>query len=279
MEPIELSIEEMYDGSYEGYEAVLDQSLNPRSPDILYEKFNALGPVRESIVLDIGCRDAVQACELHRRFGCRVEGIDLVDSNIREAQRYIRNKNLTHAVQVLQGDIHEMPYPENRFDFIWCRDVLGHMRDLQQAFKSCARVLKPNGKMLIFQVFATDLLTDEEAKHLWIPTAMKPENMSRSYFERAFSVAGFSAIEADVIGSEWREYGEETESKKTSLQLLRIARLRRHRERFIAEFGAKDYACELANCHYGVYQMLGKLSPVIYSLVNSDDQKKITKPL
>ncbi len=269
MEPVKLSIEEMYDGSYEGYEALLDQSLNPRSPDILYEKFNALGPTHESIVLDAGCRDATQACELHRRFGCRVEGIDLVNSNIQAAQKHIKDKGLTDAVQVIQGDIHEMAYPDNRFDFIWCRDVLGHMRDLQQAFESCARVLKPNGKMLIFEVFATDLLTEEEADHLWLPTASNPENASRPYFERAFTVAGFSVLEADVISSEWREYQEETDSKRTSQQLLRIARLRRHRERFIAEFGAKDYAAELANAHYGVYQMLGKLSPVIYSLTRS----------
>ena len=90
--------------------------------------------------------------------------------------------------------------------------------------------------------------------------------------EKAFTDAGFSIIEADVLSSEWREYGEETESKITSKQLLRIARLRRNRERYIAEFGEKDYACELANCHYGVYQMLGKLSPIIYSLENSGDQ-------
>lgn len=99
MEPIALSIEEIYDGSDEGYEVVLDQSLNPRSPDVLYEKFNALGPTPASSVLDIGCRDAVQACELHHRFGCRVEGIDVVDSNIQAAQKHITNKDLTHAVQ------------------------------------------------------------------------------------------------------------------------------------------------------------------------------------
>ena len=277
MEPIALSIEEVYHGSYEGYEAVLDQSLNPRSPDILYKKFNTLGPTFASIVLDIGCRDAAQACELHHRFGCRVEGIDVLDSNIQAAQKHITNKNLTHAVHVVQGDIHEMSYPADSFDFIWCRDVLGHMRDLRQAFKSCARVLKPNGKILIFQVFATDLLTEDEAKHLWLPLATNPENMSRDHFKRAFTEAGFSVLEADTISSEWREYGEETESKRTSIQLLRIARLRRHRERFLAEFGAKDYAAELANAHYGVYQMLGKLSPVIYSLINSGDRKERTK--
>ena len=126
---------------------------------------------------------------------------------------------------------------------------------------------------MIFEVFATDLLTEDEAKRLWLPAAIKPENTSREYFEKAFTDAGFSIIEADVLSSEWREYGEETESKITSKQLLRIARLRRNRERYIAEFGEKDYACELANCHYGVYQMLGKLNPIVYSLVNSGNQK------
>lgn len=274
MEPIKLSIEEMYDGSYAGYENILNQSLNPRAPDILYEKFNALGPTPKSVVLDAGCRNAAYACELHRRFGCRVEGIDYVNSNIQAAHKHIEEKQLTHTVRVLKGDIHEMSYPDNQFDLIWCRDVLGHMRDLQQAFKSFARVLKPNGKMLIFEVFGTDLLTAEEAKHLWLPLASNPENASRAFFEYAYTEAGFSLLEADVIGSEWREFGEETDSKRTSQQLLRIARLRRHRDRFIAEFGAKDYAAELADNLYGVYQMLGKLSGVIYSLVNSGNQKK-----
>lgn len=272
MKPIALSIEEMYDIDYEDYDelmGVLDKSLNPRSPDLLYEKFQVLGPTSETLVLDLGCRHAVQACELHRRFGCRVEGIDYMDSHIQVAQKHIKDKRLTDAVDVIQGDIHEMPYPDNRFDLIWCRDVLGHMHDLHQAFKSCARVLRPNGKMLIFSILETDLLTENEAQELWPPLASNPENSSRAFFEQAFTAAGFTIIEADELGSEWREHREESDSKGTSQQLLRIARLRRHRDRFVAKFGEKDYACELANNLYGVYQMLGKLSPVIYSLKNS----------
>lgn len=269
MEAIELTIEEMYDGSYQGYDEVLDQSLNPRGPDMLYDKFSVLGPTPESTVLDLGCRNAAQAIDLHHRFGCHVEGIDLVASNLQAAKKRIEENNLTQAVRVTQGDIHDLPYPENSFNFIWCRDVLGHMRDLRKAFKSCARVLKPNGKMLIFEVFATELLSEEEARQLFLPMASNPDNAQRDYFERAFREAGFSVIETDVIGSEWREYGEEGDSKRTSQQLLRIARLRRHRERFIAEFGEKDYAAELADACYGVYQMLGKLSAVVYSLNNA----------
>ncbi len=269
MEQIKVSIQEMYAGSQESYDAflaVLDQSLSPRSPEVMYDKFKDMGPTRESMVLDIGCRHAVQACELSERFGCCVMGIDLVDANIQEAHKYIAKKKLEQSVEVFQGDIHQLLFEDEIFDLIWCRDVLGHMDDLHQAFKSCERVLKPKGKMLIYEMFATDLLTKEEADNLWFPLAMVPENVSQSYFEKVFTSAGFSIVEENVLSSEWREYGEETESKITSKQLLRIARLRRDQERFIAKFGEKDYACELANCHWGVYQMLGKLSPIIYTL-------------
>lgn len=269
MKLIRVSVEEMYGlggENYDAFLAALDQSLNPRGPDMLYDKFGNLGLTAESVVLDLGCRDAAQACELSKRFGCRVVGVDLVDSNIRDAQKRITREELDRSVQVIRGDIQRLPLMSETFDYIWCRDVLGHIQDLDETFRACARVLKANGQMVVYEMFATDLLTDEEATHLCMPLASVPENLSRTYFERAFGSAGLSLMEADVLGSEWREYGEETDSKITSKQVLRIARLRRDRERLIAEFGEKRYACELANCHWGVYQMLGKLSPVVYTL-------------
>jgi len=272
MKPIRISVEEMYsigEESYRAFLAKLDQSLNPRSPDSLYEKFGSLGPGSDSIVLDAGCRTAAQACELFQRFGCRVVGVDLVETNIQEAQIRIAEKGLNGSVQAILGDIQQLDFQDETFDFIWCRDVLGHMPDLHQTFAEFARVLKPNGKVLIFNVFATDLLTPEEAEALMLPLATNPENMYQSYFEGAIKASGLSIIEADVFSSEWREYLEETDAKVTSKQLLRIARLRRNREQFIAEFGEKIYAEEFANCHYGVYQMLGKLCAVVYTITKS----------
>lgn len=118
-------------------------------------------------------------------------------------------------------------------------------------------------------MFETDLFTEQDVIMLWPPTSTVRQNMFQEYFEKACSSAGFSILEADVLSSEWREYGEETDSKKTSKQLLRIAQLKRHREHYIAKFREKEYTCKLANCHWGVYQMLGKLSPTIYTFVNS----------
>ena len=37
----------------------------------------------------------------------------------------------------------------------------------------------------------------------------------------------------------------------------------------IAEHGRDTYECELANCHWGVYQMLEKLCPMMYVLARA----------
>lgn len=269
LKPIKVSVQEIYNqdkNSYEQFLHSIDKSLNPRSPEILFEKFGSFCPNKKISVLDIGCRDAYHACIISERFGCHVEGIDIVDENIKSAKINISNKDLENKIHVIQGDIQELPYDNDSFDIIWCRDVLTHIKDLQRTFNSCARVLKSNGKMLIFHVTATNLLTSEEADNLVQPLATIKQNLSQSFFETAFESAGFSCLEKDVIGTEWRESYEETESKLTSKQLLRIARLKRNKDQFITQFGEKRYASELANCHWGVYQMLGKLCPIIYTL-------------
>ena len=266
---VKVSVQEIYGSSeddYEAFLAVLDESLNPRAPDMLYDKFGNLEPSADSLVLDIGSRYSAQSCELSKRFGCRVVGVELVDANIEEAKKHIAENRLEQSVQVIQGDIQHLSLPDKTFDFIWCRDVLTHIEDLHQLFKSCARVLKPNGKMLIFGMFATDLMPEEELRNFCIPIASVPENMREPYFEEAFTSAGFSLVEQDKLSSEWREYGEESGSNITSKQLLRIARLRRNREQIIAKFGEHNYASELVNCQWGVYQLLGKLGGIVYTI-------------
>ena len=70
-------------------EAQSRQSLNPRGADMLYELFAGFGPTAQSVVLDVGCRDARHAIELARRFGCRVLGIDRDPDACRRAEALV----------------------------------------------------------------------------------------------------------------------------------------------------------------------------------------------
>ena len=194
MKPLQITVEDIYsitEKDYRAFLARLDESLNPRSPDTLYDMFGRLGPNSDSLVLDAGCRSAGQACEIFERFGSNVVGVDLVETNIQEAQVRIAEKGFEGSVQAIQGDLQHLEFEDETFDFIWCRDVLLHMPDLQQTFVEFSRVLKPGGKMLLLSVFATELLTAAEADVIIKEPANIRENMQQSYFEEAFHAVRF----------------------------------------------------------------------------------------
>lgn len=247
-------------------EAALSRSLNPRPATMLYDSLGALGVDATHYILDIGSRDARHSCELARRFGCRVLGVEPVAQNLKRAEQVIAEQQMAQQVVSVAGTIEEIPAADATFDFIWCRDMLNHIPDLDSGLAECARVLKPGGAMLIYQTFATDLLEAQEAARLYADLAIVPANMDPARLEAAATAAGFAVAGRDIIASEWREWWEEHGERTTSTQLLRIARLRRDRERLMHELGPVNYEVELANCHWGVYQMLGKLCPTVYVL-------------
>lgn len=252
--------------SDEEIEARLTRSLHPRPSTMLYDKFAALGVGSSHFILDIGCRDTRHTCKLVKRLGCRALGIDPVADHIRRAQQVIHSEGLEGQVQAIDGRIEDIPVANGAVDFIWCRDVLSHVPKLRVGLRECARALKPGGAMLVYQTFATDLLEPKETKQLYPSLAVVAANMDPTYFEATAQASGLSIIERDTVGSEWREAWEEDGTRTTSNQLLKIARMRRDRERLIQEIGLINYEVELANCYWGVYQMLGKLCPTIYTL-------------
>lgn len=264
-----ISIDEMYGDlgmTDDQLDAKLDRSLNPRPPGILYDRIGALGLSRGHQVLDIGCRDARHSCELARRFECRVVAVDPVPHQLDRARRLVTERGLADVVRVLHGHIEAIPCDDGSADFVWCRDVLNHVLDLGAALHECARVLKPGGAMLVYQTFATDLLEPKEAERLYASVATVAASMSREHFEGTVQAAGLRVTERDEIGSEWREHAEENGNREGSRQLLHIARMRRDRARLLAEMGPTAFATEFGSCHWGVYQMLGKLCPMVYVL-------------
>jgi SAM-dependent methyltransferase len=273
-QPFANSVEDMYSDtglSTEEVMALLDQSLDPRGPDMLFEVAGRLGLGPGQRVLDIGCRDGKQALELARRFGCMVFGVELVQDNLDSGRGMMddareNEPEVAALVHLVRGRIETIPFPDGTFDLVWARDMLIHIPDLAGALKESHRVLGGGGHMLLFQMFATPWLEPEEANRLWPPLAAVPQNADPDHFERCVAEAGFRIIVRDEIRSEWREYLEETGPGKTSRQLLHAARLLRDRDRFVEALGHVGYEVELADSLWGVYQMVGKLSPRVYLL-------------
>jgi 2-polyprenyl-6-hydroxyphenyl methylase/3-demethylubiquinone-9 3-methyltransferase len=242
----------------------LDQSLEPQGPSSLYDVAGRyLHPGAK--ILDAGCRDAAHLIELVRRYDATGVGIDPVEVHIERARAAVDAAELEDRIQVSVGVMQDLPFPDGHFDFVWCRDVVEQVDDLDGALQETARVLSPEGRMLVFTTFRTDLLSPAEAELLNRHLGNVPANLVERNVEDAFTRAGLAIEDKDVIGTEWREYAEER-TKPASLALLRLSRLRRRRETLVAQFGQDIYDSVEANLHWETFQLLGKLLPTVYVL-------------
>lgn len=265
MERIETIYKHMWSARSAELLARLDQSLCPRSPSMLYNVAAEFGVNADCRVLDAGCGTGDHACGLAARYSCAVIGLDFVETNLKLARARTRKESLSDLITYQQGDIQDMPFHDAIFDLVWCRDMLIHVPQLQKAVAECARVLKPEGAITVYTIFATDLLEPKEATWLYEVLDVVPENMSPAYFEKTCKAAGLQIHSREEIGSEWLEYAEEQQGG-CSQEILHIARMRRGRASLVADFGQIAYDVMLAVHHWNVYLMLGKLSSTIYTL-------------
>jgi ubiquinone/menaquinone biosynthesis C-methylase UbiE len=251
-----------------GVFAALDQSLDPSPPTLLYELAATMGLSRDDQLLDVGCGRGNHSCELARRFECRVTGLDPVASNLAQGRATAIEHDLTDRVTFQQGQLEAIPCADETIDFLWCRDMLVHVADVAAGLRECARVLRPAGAMLLFTTFATELMEPKEMAYVCQPLGVKVENLSAARVEQIFQEAGLEIISRQSIGGELIEYYEEHQGRYAR-ELMRLARMVRARDRFVAELGQERYDTALALYRWGIYLLLGKLSSSIYVLRKS----------
>jgi SAM-dependent methyltransferase len=251
-----------YDLIEQQFNQALDGSLGPSGPDSLFGYVAEMGLPAGAVVVDAGCGEGEHAVELATRFGFHVTGVDPVKRCVQAAQR---DAPPGCPVTFTAGTSEHLPLPSRSADLVWSRDVLSLVEDLDGAYREFRRVLKPGGRAMIYQMFATSLLQPGEAAFLlpvmgcWA-SAMNPQNT-----EAAITAAGLRIDRCVVLGSEWGEYYQEHVPER-SRHLLHAARLLRDPERYTARFGQRNYDIKLGDCLWHVYRMIGKLSSRVYLL-------------
>jgi SAM-dependent methyltransferase len=91
-------------------------------------------------ILDAGCGSGRNMVEL-ARYGT-VTGLEIADASV----MWARNRGIG---EVVQGSITEAPFPDDRFDFAVCLDVLEHIDDELHALRELRRVVAPGGTLLV----------------------------------------------------------------------------------------------------------------------------------
>lgn len=245
--------------------ARLDESLDPRGPDMLYD-LAAEHIAENATILDAGCRDATHLVELASRHSTITGiGIEPVAIHVDRERAAVKNAHLSDRITVHQGVLHDVPAPDNSIDFVWCRDVLVQVDDLLGGLRGLHRVMAPNARLLAYSAFVSDRLDGGDLQMMQRHLGWLDDNVRRPNMEAAFAATGFVIDGVEEIGTEWREFAEER-TQPTSRALLRLARLRRQRDAIVAWRGQEIYDHIEANLHYEVFLLLGKLEPVVHVL-------------
>ncbi|MBA3244351.1 MAG: class I SAM-dependent methyltransferase [Actinobacteria bacterium] len=255
------------------FQAALDRSLNPRGPDVLYELVEEMGLPAGSVAVDVGCAEGNHTFALAERFDFVVTGVDPVARHIELAlavldERAASDPTITRRIRFVAGTAEALPLYDETVDLIWCRDVLVHVADLERAYAEFQRVLRANGRVLIYQMFAGDRLEPREAEWLWKTAGVVPTSAAPARTDAAIAAARLRVDRRLDLGTEWGEWAEEM-SGNGGLRLIRAARLLRDPPRYVEQFGQAAYEMMLGDCLWHIFGMIGKLDRRVYLLSKS----------
>lgn len=115
-------------------------------------------------ILDAGCGMGTLVFEIGSLYpNSRVYGIDLLDEHVSVANRY---KTDFHNVSFSRQDYLSLAFRDNSFDRIFFSESLVHAQDKRKLLSEAYRILKPEGKIIIADIFTLGNLTEDDEMRL-----------------------------------------------------------------------------------------------------------------
>jgi ubiquinone/menaquinone biosynthesis C-methylase UbiE len=125
---------------------------HPRFAEMLRKYLDAMIIDSAKSVLDLGCGTGVATRAIGRRpgFSGRVTGIDVSSHLIAAATRLANAEGLGNAVEFRVGDSHSLEIRDASFDAVVAHTLFSHLDDPRAVLKEIVRIVKPGGKVGIF---------------------------------------------------------------------------------------------------------------------------------
>ena len=114
---------------------------------------NYFSPVWEEIleeyqfdeILDIGCGNGVFTANLKKENNCKLYGVDGSTYALKEAQK----NGYDEVYKIDDFCVDELPFENDRFKMVVCKDVLEHLIDPEKLITEIKRIVKPGANILI----------------------------------------------------------------------------------------------------------------------------------
>lgn len=105
-------------------------------------------------ILDVGCGIGGPARSLAAACDCHVTGIDLTQEFITAAKDLSTRCGMEEQNTFVCGSATDMPFDEDEFELVWLQHVNMNIPNKLRLFSECHRVLRPGGKLALYEIFA-----------------------------------------------------------------------------------------------------------------------------
>jgi ubiquinone/menaquinone biosynthesis C-methylase UbiE len=158
------------------------------------------GITPDSRVLDVGSGVGGPSLHLAATYGCHITGLDLVGTNVGEANDRAKARGLDHLATFETGDALDMPFEDNSFNVVWGQDAWCHMPDKEKLIDEVLRVLAPGGDVAFTDWTESNAIKGNERSDLL--SAMAAPNIAKiDDYQRYLEARGCNVLVADDISA------------------------------------------------------------------------------
>ncbi len=102
-------------------------------------------------VLDIGCGPGMQTVVLAKAVGGHVTAVDIHREYLNQLKERAEAAGTAERIEILAGDMKELPLPAERFDLIWSEGA-AYIMGFEKALVEWKRFLKPRGCIAVTEL-------------------------------------------------------------------------------------------------------------------------------
>lgn len=108
-----------------------------------------LGDTENKALLDVGCGYCHHTIRLLNT-GLKITAVDFSEIALAHAREMLANR--ADQISLQQSDATDLSFADESFDFFLMWGVLMHIPDINKALAEVSRVLKPGGKLVLYEV-------------------------------------------------------------------------------------------------------------------------------
>jgi SAM-dependent methyltransferase len=179
--------------------------------------YHLLPEIESPFILDIGCGQGIPTLELAKLSQGKIIGLDTSQSDLDQLSKKISEEGLSQQVQVINGSMLDMNFPNESFDVIWSEgsiNIIGFERGLQE----WRRFIKSSGFLVVHEMTWLRPDPPQEIIDRWRP--VYPGIRTAPEYTTLISDHGYILIDHFLLPEDtwWRDYYGPLEARIANLR-------------------------------------------------------------